>query len=675
MEPLLRRQPHRIVRERDNGAVLDVRGTPLPDGGHVLTYTDISAHLRNEREALRFRAALDLSNDGIYLADVQRLVIVDVNAGACRALGYTREELIGLSVEKIFADRTLEQMREQYGRIAAGDDSRANFEAVHRRKDGSVFPVEISRRVHHTPAGPLLVGVARDISAHKQAQEALRGSEETLRVIVEDALDAAVRIDAEGLVIGWNAQAERSFGWSAAEAHGRRLSEMIVPQRHRAGHEHGMRRFLATGEGPVLNRRIEMHALRRDGQEIPVELSVTPVRTAGGWVFSAFLRDLTAARASEAARATLESQLREAQKMEAIGTLAGGIAHDFNNILAAILANAEFARQALAGSELAQAELAQIRQSAQRARSLVQQILAFGRRQDQRLRALPLAPLVEEVRALMRALLPPCDEPLWVRGDPTQLQQVLMNLCTNGWQALQGRAGEIEIGLAAVHEGGTRQAHLWVRDTGSGMDAATRARIFEPFYTTKPVGQGTGLGLSVVHGIVASHQGRIGVDSTPGAGSCFHVYLPLVPPEAAATGPGALAEAAAGGQGEHVLVIDDDETMALVVERLLGRAGYRVTTCLHATEGVDLVRRSPEGFDLVVTDYNMPGLSGFDVVRELALARPGLPVVVSSGYVTEAMRAEAQAIGVRALLRKENTIEELAALVRAVIARPAADPP
>ncbi|GAP36615.1 PAS domain S-box protein [Piscinibacter sakaiensis] len=703
--PVQRREAHRQVREPGDGRVIDVRGSPLPDGGFVLTYTDIGSHQRAEREALRFRAALDLSNDAIYLVDAVTLEVLDCNAGACRALGYTREELIGHGVEQLFADRSRDELAAEYAALVAGRDGRVTFEAEHRHKDGHLIPVEINRRIHHTPQGPLLVGVARDIREHRRAADELRASEEMLRVIVEDALDAAVRIDAEGCVIGWNAQAERTFGWSAAEAAGRSLSALIVPERHRDAHERGRRHFLATGHGPALNRRLEMSALRRDGQEIPVELTVTPVRTGQGWVFSAFLRDLSAVHASEAQRATLEAQLRESQKMEAIGTLAGGIAHDFNNILAAILANAALARDALGGGGAAAGELTQIERSAQRARSLVQQILAFGRRHEPQLEALDLRPLIEEVHALMRALLPAGValervEPAWpvrVLGDATQLQQVLMNLCTNAWHALGGEGGpggRIELGVAVEPgaAGPPSRARLWVRDNGCGMDEATRQRIFEPFFTTKPVGQGTGLGLSVVHGIVRSHGGELRVDSAPGAGSCFEVLLPLAPADAAApppaqgalppvpdavpaapqpAAPGAQATGAApqpDGGGRRVMVIDDDETMAVVVERLLERAGYRVATWGEAAPALQACRADPAAWDLVVTDYNMPDLSGFDVARELARLRPELPVIVSSGYVTDAMQQEARQLGVRALLHKENTLEELAALVQRVLA-------
>ncbi|MEO5770888.1 MAG: ATP-binding protein, partial [Burkholderiaceae bacterium] len=315
----------------------------------------------------------------------------------------------------------------------------------------------------------------------------------------------------------------------------------------------------------------------------------------------------------------------------------------------------------------------------------VQQILVYSRRQPQELASRPLAPLVREGVALLRATLPagvaidvalPA-APLYVMCDATQIQQVLMNLCTNAWHAMEGGLGRIQIGLehlefedAAHRPSGLKEGsavHLWVSDDGHGMDEATRARIFEPFFTTKALGQGTGLGLSVVHGIVTAHGGAIAVDSHPGRGSSFHVYFPGAP---AAEGGEASVPAvldATPGNGEHVLYIDDDEVMTLMVGRLLERAGFRVTAHQDAWVAVTAVHDNPEAFDIVVTDYNMPEFSGLDVARDLASLRPDLPVIISSGLVTDSLRAQAQQIGIQAVMHKENSLEELVPLVRQVL--------
>ena len=422
--------------------------------------------------------------------------------------------------------------------------------------------------------------------------------------------------------------------------------------------------------------------------------------------------DISARVAVEEALRSTEARLREAQKMESIGTLAGGIAHDFNNILAAILGNLALARADLPPDHRASISLEQIHKSSLRARSLVQQILTFSRRQSNPLVVQALRPVIDETLALLRATLPAAvrldtqltSEPLWVHADATLLQQVLMNLCTNAWHALPGGQGRIEVGCAALPAGDALRrraadllpagpgacAHLWVRDDGVGMDAATLARIFEPFFTTKPVGQGTGLGLSVVHGIVRGHLGAVLVDSTPGGGSTFHLLLPLWSgprPEAAPADPADLAKPAASIQadpahpnhpavppgeagtaaGRRVLYVDDDEVMLLMVQRLLERDGWRVQVCGEALQALAGLRDGTLVCDLLISDFNMPELSGIELARQLQ-GLPGCPpVIITSGFVNDGLRAQAAAVGVRAMLEKERTLEELASLVRQVL--------
>ena len=415
-------------------------------------------------------------------------------------------------------------------------------------------------------------------------------------------------------------------------------------------------------------------------------LEIRNVPVAGGGVLRTYT-DVTERKRAELTQRVLESQLREAQKLEAVGTLASGIAHDFNNIMAAILGNASFAQEAVGAGHPAHAYLEQINKAGRRARSLVQQILAFSRKQSSAFVSLALQPLLEETVAMLRStvgasvqlhcVLP--DHRLGVMGNPTQLQQVLMNLCTNAWQALRGASGQIEVGVDEVMLGDDRPpsqpaglapgpyAHLWVRDDGCGMNDETRERIFEPFFTTKPVGQGTGLGLAVAHGIVEAHGGGIAVESAPQKGTVFNVYLPLVDYESDAMPLDTLAAKPVRGHGQHVLYVDDDDVMAVMVQGLLQRLGYRVTTTLDAREAIAMVARDPTGIDLVVTDFNMPTCSGLDVVRALSAIRPDLPVAISSGYISEELRAGATELGVCALMQKEHTLEELGALVHAAL--------
>ncbi len=432
--------------------------------------------------------------------------------------------------------------------------------------------------------------------------------------------------------------------------------------------------------GGILDQPQSYERTRGNGRVI--EVRSVPIE--GGGVLRTYT-DVTELRRAEAERVALESQLLEARKLEAIGTLAGGIAHDFNNIMAAILGNAALAGQDVGPDHSAQAYIAQISKAGRRARSLVQQILAFSRHQQSEPVSVVLNPLVEETAAMLEATLGPAvrlrlnlpPTRLAVMGEATQLQQVLMNLGTNAAQALGPGAGRIEIGLDALElepDGDEAQrphpelapgdyAVLWVRDDGGGMDEETRRRIFEPFFTTKAPGAGTGLGLAVVHGIVKAMDGQITVDSAPGRGSTFRVYLRLVNHESRLMDLDPLEADPPGGQGQHVLYVDDDEVMAQLVQSLLQRLGYRCTSRPGAAEALAFLDGRSDDVELVVTDYTMPGISGLELARTLAERRPALPVVITSGYVSESLCAQAGACGVRAVMQKERTLEELASVV------------
>ena len=411
----------------------------------------------------------------------------------------------------------------------------------------------------------------------------------------------------------------------------------------------------------------------------------------GTILWHGFIADITDKIAAQAAQAHLEEQLRNAQKIEAIGTLAAGIAHDFNNIIGTISGNTALARDDVGPGHKALESLDEIYKASQRARHLVHQILTFSREQPQQLANQPLRPLIEEAIRLLRATLPAgvdvatalAGSTARVLADATQVQQVLLNLGTNAWHALPERFGRVEVELQDVMLDADAvrdlpdlkpgaHARLRVSDNGKGMDAATLKRIFEPFFTTKPVGQGTGLGLAAVHGIVKTHHGAISVESAPGKGSTFSVYFPIVAaPADAEHAQTALAPVSPRGDGQRVLYLDDDESLVFLVVRMLNRLGYRTHGYQDARLALDAVRADPGGFDLVVTDFNMPALSGLDVALELARIRPDLPVVITSGYITDGMRADALRAGVRQLVDKPNTVDELCGVVHQILTEPA----
>jgi PAS domain S-box-containing protein len=524
------------------------------------------------------------------------------------------------------------------------------------------------------------------------AQRVLAESEARKSAIFENMLDALVSIDGKGRVVEWNPTAEQIFGYRREEAVGRDLASLIIPMDNRAAYARGLAQLLSTGGGQLLGKRQEMPALRSDGSEFPVEFFVTATKTDPP-LFNAFLRDITEHKRAEARRHSLEEQLRQAQKMEAIGTLAGGIAHDFNNILGVILGNAALAQTEVGPRHGASESLSHIVTAGRRAKGLVQQILAFSRQTppEQQILSLPLA--VEENARLLRALLPAsveltvecaADIPN-IRADPTEIHQVLLNLCTNAWQAMEGQPGSIalRLGHLTIADGQAppardlapgQYATLTVKDTGRGMDSAILERIFDPFFTTKDVGQGTGLGLSVVHGIVKNHLGAIVVASAPGQGSTFELYFPACQEDAAGQEEVHPDNSAAGtdgetprGRGERILYLDDEAPLVGLSTRMLERLGYRVTGFTSAREALAAFRADVGAFDLIVTDHNMPSISGLDVARETRSLRPDVPVMLSSGFITNELRSLAARAGVCRLLGKPNTLEELAESVDSVL--------
>ncbi|MEJ0036140.1 MAG: ATP-binding protein [Gammaproteobacteria bacterium] len=387
-------------------------------------------------------------------------------------------------------------------------------------------------------------------------------------------------------------------------------------------------------------------------------------------------------RQTEQQRRALQAQLYQSQKLQALGTLAGGIAHEFNNMIAAIIGNASLAIQDVGSNQAARESLDQITAAAERARALTRRILLFGRAQPDTRKSTALAPVVEDVMRLLRATLPAritlsltqsADLPT-VRADGTQLHQLIVNLCTNALHAIGNESGSIEISLSVVPSGsasfpGLPDARpgeyvcISVTDTGRGIDPQVRERIFEPFFTTKRVGEGAGLGLSVVHSIVQGHEGAIEVESAPGRGATFRVYLPA---ETVTDKPTARAESAPTSRRTscHVMYIDDDPTIVSAMERLLTRRGYRVDGFTSPRQALDQLRTSPEVPSLLVTDYNMAEMSGLDVAKHAAEMHPGMPIVIVSGFIDERVERTGRALGVREFVHKPDLPEMCAAIDR-----------
>lgn len=379
---------------------------------------------------------------------------------------------------------------------------------------------------------------------------------------------------------------------------------------------------------------------------------------------------------AEKDRAALQAQLFQSQKLEAIGTLAGGIAHDFNNILAGIVLFAELASQDSQDNPDVQESLQGILDASGRARDLVKQILTFSRQEEQNRAEMLIQPVIKEALKFLRASLPPMIEmqseidptTAPVLADPTQIHQVIVNLCTNAGHAMKLHGGILRVGLKdllitpadsraipQLKEG--PYVHITVTDSGCGISPEVLGRIFEPFFTTKGPGEGTGLGLSVVHGIASTHGGTVTVESAVGKGTAFHVYLPAVRRAAVVAKP--VSEKAAPGSGQNLMVIDDEKTLINLTRRLLDRLGYRVTGFTSPTEALAEFQANPRRFDAVVTDYAMSGMTGLDLARAVRLVRPEIPIILTSGHVSPEEAARANENGIAAFLPKPTNMEDL----------------
>ncbi|MBS0449518.1 MAG: PAS domain S-box protein [Proteobacteria bacterium] len=631
-------------------------------------------------------AIVDSSFDAIMSKTLDG-TLISWNRAAERIFGYAAAEAIGRPITMLLPPELLQEEAAALARLARGEPIE-NLETVLVAKSGRRIDVSVTSSPVRDAAGRIIGAskIVRDLSPGRATARALARSESRLQGIVDSAMDAIVTVDDRGNIVLFNDAAAALFRCPADEARGTPL-DRFVPERFRFGHAGWMRQFGAgTVRSRPMGRTGEIYGLRPDGSEFPAEASISHVEIDGHRLYTVIMRDVSELRQSRAERRALEAQLREAQKMEAIGTLAGGIAHDFNNIMGSIIGNVGLAMLDVGPDHAAHENLEHIELAAMRARDVVRQILAFSRKQPQALAVQPLMPIVVEAMQLLRVTLPSvvrletelAGEEILAEVDATQIQQVLINLCTNAWHALRGSTGRIEIGLdvvsldtAAALRLGTvlagDHAHVWVADNGCGMDEATLARIFEPFFTTKPRGEGTGLGLAVAHGIMVALGGGIAAESALGQGSRFHLYIPRIAardPAIATAGDAAETLAAAG---ERIVYIDDDELMVLMVERLLGRLGFAPTCYQDAQAAVTAIRAAPQGVDLVVTDFNMPDCTGIEVAGELQTIRPDLPVIVSSGYLSEELRESARRAGVRALLAKENSFEELGGLILRVL--------
>jgi PAS domain S-box-containing protein len=673
-------------REDGSPFVLEVRGVPMTYRGepHVLyigrDVTVAKAAERDLRESEeQYRAIFNASFDGMIIRTLEG-EIVDVNPALLAMYGYQRKDLIGRDFGPIISGARIEGFREYLATIKAGRPYRTESRVP--RKDGSAVYIEVLGSPVTYRGKPHALSVVRDIT-ERRAREA------RLRATVAGALDCIIVMDSEGAIREFNPAAEACFGYAREEVLGKLLADMLIPDRFRDRHQQGMLRYLETGEGPFLGKRVEVVARRKDGTEFPGELAIAVAKEPGGQFFVGYLRDLTERRRADAERSQLEVQLRQAQKMEAIGQLTGGIAHDFNNILQGVLGNLVLAEERQA--DLADPKLARYLDRAhtatQRARDLIQQMLTFSRGKSGERRPATAGALIEDATRLLRPTLPATIELVTdvepaLPGallDTVQFEQVLLNLCINARDAMQGTGRLALAARVATREGAycasCRQRidgtflEIAVGDSGPGIASDVRERMFDPFFSTKEVGKGSGMGLAMVHGIVHQHGGHVLVESAPGAGTTFRVLIP--PAASPAQAPAAVRPGPARREREalsgRVLVADDEDAIRELLGELLEDWGLDVVLCPDGAEARDAFADDPQGFDLVLTDQTMPRLTGMQLAKLVTRMQPGVPVLLCTGYGEDLKPADLKAAGVRTLVHKPVEPAELRRLLQAAL--------
>ncbi|MDX9972837.1 MAG: PAS domain S-box protein [FCB group bacterium] len=688
-QPLPEEWRRHVARSLDEGTHIEIECVcgecifaftlaPVVEAGYVNLYgSDITARKHAEEaqaaSEARFRVIFESAGMGMALANIQGCPIKS-NPALHGMLGYTEAELTAMTFAEFTHPDDVNLDWGLFSKLVENKIDRYQIEKRFIRKDGQLVWVRLTVSPVRKPDGTLLfaLGMVEDITAHKRAEN------ERLRLVmaIESAAEAIVVTDTHGVIEYVNPAFERVTGYTREEVVGQN------PRILKSGAQdddfyRDLWHSILRGEvwtGQFSNKR-------KDGRIYHEDATISPIRDAAGNIvnYVAVKRDTTR-------EVELEQQLRRTQKLEAIGTLAGGIAHDFNNILQSILGFAEVAKAELPENNSIRLCLDEILTAGMRARDLVAHILAFSRQSSPQVRPMKIQSILKEIRGLLRGTIPSTIEIDFklsgdcgpVLADPTCIHQIVMNLCTNAYHAMRESGGKLTVSLegmsidesqagASLEVPPGAYARLTVADTGHGMPPSVLERVFDPYFTTKQQGQGSGLGLSVVLGIVKELKGAISVESRVGEGSRFEVLLPLCvqntgSPDDPYSSEYDLSKALRGT--ERILLVDDEVSILRTMRVFLISRGYDVKTCSNGMEALELVRAVPHHFDVVVTDQTMPQLTGLQLAKELAIVRPDLPVVLCTGYSDLVDEATARNRGLRAFVTKPFTPLALTTAIR-----------
>jgi PAS domain S-box-containing protein len=658
------RSPHRPTDQEREWVAMATRLASIA----ILRDRDVSAVKQSEdrfRSEARLRQMIyDAVSDVIFYIAVEaedRYRFVLVNPAFLKATGLAEEQVVGKLTAEVVPPSSLAAVHERY-RLAIRERRTVRWEEISPYPSGTKHgDVAVTPLFDAAGVCTNLVGTVHDVTERREAEARIAGQ----AALLDRAKDAIILRGIDDVVRFWNAGAERLYGWTRAEAVGRSIVELLY--RDTRAYAEARRQVAERGEWSG-----EIKQWTKSGRELIAECSWTLMRDAQGRPEA-----VLAINSDVTERKRLQAEVALAQRMDSLGTLAGGIAHDFNNLLSAIIGHLGLAARELPPDHRTRGRLETVRAAADRATDLVRQILTFSRRQAPQRVPTRLQPIVEEALKLLRSTLPAmieirtrlepeaCD----VLADPSQIHQVVMNLGTNAAHAM-GSHGLLEVRLARVTLSEKlagiagevppgRYMRLTLTDNGCGMDEATVPRIFDPFFTTKEAGRGTGLGLSVVLGIVKDHGGIIRVTSGRDQGSTFEIHLPEA---AAATAPARRAPPLHDlrGRGERVFIVDDEAAVVAFLSETLSGLGYEVSGFTDPREALSAFAAAPAGVDALVSDYAMPGMTGTELARACRRLRPALPIFMTSGYLRPEEAEEARLAGVQAVLQKPDFIEELA---------------
>jgi len=663
----IRREDGTWLHWVDRGVpVLDDRGRPQKWIG---VCTDVTAQ-RQVSEA--YRSLVENSIQGLVIFQDNRAVLA--NKAISVLSGYSQEEILAAPPEEIFNVIHPEDRHLVWNRMEsrlAGEPTPERYAYRIVRKDGKECWVEINATVVEYAERPAVQVSYFDITEAKRSEQELRESEERYRQLVQNANDA-IFVAKDGMMMFHNQKTEEMIGYSGEDLHRIPFIDLVHPDDRDMVVENHLKRL----QGEEFHSTYSFRVVHKAGHVMWGELNAVLITWEGEPAVLCFIRDI-----SEQKR--LEEQVRQKQRLESIGTLAGGIAHDFNNMLAAITGFTELALLESGKDRRQRTKLEEVLKAGKRARDLVNQILTFSRQSDGERRPIRLRNVLEECLNMIRASVPatieirrefetPSDR---VLADPTQLHQVLLNLFSNAAHAMGGQEGILEVSLTEEHldaEAAGRHAdlspgpylNLTVKDTGHGMEKGVTDRVFDPFFTTKGPGEGTGMGLAVVHGIVKRHQGAISVRSEPGIGTVFSVLLPQFEKVAGAddepTTPSVSGDA-------RVLFVDDEPALAKLYPEMLDRMGYQVVACTSSLEALEAFHTDPARFDLVVTDLTMPNMTGLELAEKLNEIHPNTPVILCTGFSETVDGPEARRLGIRETLMKPILADDLAQAVGRVL--------